>query len=142
MTGVHQPLAVYLIGGLVVVAVLAALSRGLRRRHWVEGQADVTEVIFSRHRFDEGGAGSQLFVVRAEVITPDGARHLGQARDVYDEECRGWAGQRRPAWYDPRDPSVFTLTPPLRQRGITSGDVFVGAILAVMAAFVVAVVVL
>ena len=138
----NQPLAIYLVGAVLVVGVLVAVARGLRRRGWVEGEADVTEVVFSRHRFDDGAAGSQLFVVRAEVLTPDGARHLGQARDVYDEQARGWVGQRRRAWYDPRDPSVFTLTPPLRERGVTGGDVFVWAIVAALAAVVLAVVLL
>ena len=65
----NQPLAIYLVGAVLVVGVLVAVARGLRRRGWVEGEADVTEVVFSRHRFDDGAAGSQLFVVRAEVLS-------------------------------------------------------------------------
>lgn len=141
MSDVHQPFAVYLVGLILVGAVVVGLSRGVRRRRWVEGEALVTDVVFNRHRFDDGAAGSQLYLVRADVLTPDGARHPGQAQDVYDSEAQSWAGQRRRAWYDPRDPSRFTLTPPVRERGITGGDVFVWAIVLLVVAVVVAVVV-
>ncbi|WP_426562810.1 hypothetical protein ACPPVT_18410 [Angustibacter sp. McL0619] len=138
----HQPFAVYLVGAILLGGVLVAISRGLRRRRWVEGEALVTDVRFDRNAFDEGAPGNQLFVVRGEVLTPDGERHVGQAQDFYHDDAKAWQGQRRPAWYDPRRPSHFTLTPPLRERGLSGDDVFVYAVMALIAAVVLAVVLL
>ncbi|KQX65942.1 DUF3592 domain-containing protein [Angustibacter sp. Root456] len=138
----HQPFAVYLILAIIAGGVVVGAYRGLRRRHWTEGEALVTDVVFRDHAFDEGAPGSQRHTVRAQVLTPDGEQHAGTAIGTYTEEAKQWLGQRRRAWYDPDRPERFTLVPPLRERGITGGDVFVSAIVVLILAVVLAVVLL
>lgn len=138
----HEKFPLYFILAILVVAIGVGVYRGLRRRHWVEGEALVTDVAFWDTAFDEGAPGTARHRVRAQVLTPDGGQHAGLAVGTYDEEAKQWLGQRRRAWYDPQRPERFTLVPPLRERGITGGDVFVYGILALIVAVVLAVVLL
>jgi hypothetical protein len=130
------------VAALLVVGTLWLVLRGLRRRRWVRGEATLTSVVFNRTAFDEGAQGDALYVVRARVRAADGSEHEGRADRLYGEFTEQSVGSVQPAWYDPADPSRFTLTPPLRQRGLTGDDLFVYAIVAAIAAVVVAVLVL
>ena len=129
----HQPFAIYLVLAVIGGATVVGAHRGLRRRRWVEGQALVTDVVFKDTAFDDGATGSQRHTVRAQVLTPDGERHGGVAVGTYTEEALQWRGHLRRAWYDPKRPTSFTLVPPLGERGVSGGDVFVYGTVALIA---------
>jgi hypothetical protein len=135
-------LPVWIVAAGLLLGALLLARRALGRRRWVPGEATLTSVVFNRTAFDDGAQGSALYVVHGLVRTPDGAEHQARADRLYSEYTERSVGSVQRAWYDPEDPSRFTLTPPLRERGITGDDLFVYAIVAAVVAVVVAVLVL
>lgn len=133
---------VWFVLGVLALGMVVVLARGLRRRGWVSGEVRLTSVVFNRTAFDDGAQGSALYVVRGVVRTPDGGQYEGRADRLYGQFTEASVGSVQRAWYDPRDPSRFTLTPPLRQRGVTGDDLFVYAIVVAVVAVAVAVLVL